>query len=209
MKKTGKRSVVKLLDFWVKFCWAGALVFLCLLLPAFLVFHFLGTPATMINLPVHLNAAGIINTVDLAMEQGALLFTDFKTSYIPASVDDGFNYRLFLMVLLQSSIAALILYRLTLLKRITNNLMKDQPFAEENGLNLKKISWLVMAGTPVSYIYHWLAAWYFTNHTEMPFEVYFHRGFNPDYIIAGLVLLVVAEIFNQAAKIYEEQKFTV
>lgn len=97
-----------------------------------------------------------------------------------------------------------------LLRRVFDSLARRQPFVVENARRLKLIAFLLMVSPLLSFIKDILGDWFvrsyfLNNHSAFVLKT----DFNLMMLLAGLVLLVVAEIFNLGAKIKEEQELTI
>lgn len=103
----------------------------------------------------------------------------------------------------------IILYGLSLLKRILRSLRREQPWDQQNYTNLKTIGYLMLLAIPYKYGIGWLS--YITiQQIKLPEKasllwppVHWEIG------LAALAIILVAYIFKEGTRLYEEQKLTV
>ncbi|HEX6982312.1 MAG TPA: DUF2975 domain-containing protein [Balneolaceae bacterium] len=139
-----------------------------------------------------------------------MLFIDFvSTSYLPAIFQEGLNWPVSIITLAQMAGLGFILYGLSQLKKVLRNLWREKPFADENHSHLKVIAVMIMLISPLLYGYHWLSYWYFETYVDAQSLEAAYPNFDISYLIMGLIVLVIAEIFRQATEIHKEQKLTV
>lgn len=104
---------------------------------------------------------------------------------------------------------ALSLYGLTLLRRILRSLRRQDPWTDQNSTNLKTIGYLMLLAVPYQYAIGWLS--YLTvQQVQLPESVsLFWPPFPWEIGLAGLAVILVAYIFEECTRLYEEQKLTV
>ncbi|TYP93472.1 Protein of unknown function (DUF2975) [Fodinibius salinus] len=103
----------------------------------------------------------------------------------------------------------IILYGLTLLKRILQSLQREQPWSKQNSKNLRIIGYLMVLAVPYKYGIGWLS--YLTiQQVQLPENIsLFWPPIAWELGLAGLAVLLVAYIFEEGTRLYEEQKLTV
>ncbi len=210
MKIFGRWSVTSFINFIVQLAWAGVVVFLGLQV-VFVALQFWGFSFSPIGLPISFEEKLLPRDLSLGASESLITFIEpLRTSYHPALIADGFQWNFMSIRVTQIAGLGLLLYGLSQLKVILRNLMAEKPFAETNAVRLRIIAILVMLATPFLYGYQWLSYWFFTSNIDTPQNLQaVAPTFDIIYIILGLIILVLAEIFRQASEIYEEQKLTV
>ncbi len=209
MKILGRWSVTSFINFIVQLAWAGVLVILCLQ-TLFIAFQFWGFSFSPIDLPIYFSPDLLPKDLSIGDSESMILFTQpLQTSYHPALFADGFQWDFIVIRIIQVGGLGVLLYGLSQLKGIMHNLMRENPFVAENENRLRIIAILVMLATPFLYGYQWLSYYFFTTHVDTQNLQAVTPTFDIIYIILGLVILILAEIFSQATKIHEEQKLTV
>lgn len=206
MKILGTWSITSFINFCVQLMWAGVLVALCLM-PLALIFQFFGLSMVLIPLPVNLEITAEI------MKQGQQLavFPDaMSTTYYPALLEEeSLNWAMILLNVFQMMGLGFILYGISQLKDVLRNLIREKPFADNNHSKLRSIAIMIMLMSPLFYAYQWLSYWVFKSYIQTESLQAAYPGFDLSYIIMGLIVLVIAEIFRQATEIHKEQKLTV
>lgn len=210
MRILGRWSVSSFINFIVQLAWAGVLVILCLQ-TLFIAFQFWGFSFSPIDLPIYFSADLLPKDLTVGSEESFILFSEsLQTTYHPALFADGFQWDFIVIRIAQVGGLGIILYGLSQLKGIMRNLMREKPFVVENEKRLRIIAILIMLITPFLYGYQWLSYWFFTSHVDTPQNLQaVAPTFDIIYIILGLIILILAEIFRQATRIHEEQKLTV
>ena len=210
MNILGKWSVTSFINFVVQLAWAGVVVILCLHI-LLIVFQFFGLSIVLIDLPIHISAEVLPEKLSMKTQQSLVIFTDtLRASYHPALFENGGRWAIAAITLIQAAGLGILLYGLSQLKAILRNLLIEKPFAAENEKRLRIIAILAMLITPLMYGYEWLSHWFFTSYVDVPQNLQaLSPTFDISYIVIGLVILVLAEIFRQATQIHEEQKLTV
>lgn len=111
--------------------------------------------------------------------------------------------------LIHVSLIALALYALTVLKRPLNALVLEKVFEPENGVELRKAAVIFLLAAPLKFGYEYISMLHFRHVLDTGDITAVLPPFDFTLLIAGLICYVVAEIVNQAAILYEEQKLTV
>jgi hypothetical protein len=206
----GRWSVTSFINFIVQLAWAGVVVLLGLQV-IFIALQFWGLSFSPIGLPINLEETMLPRNLSLNGTESIVTFIEpLRTSYHPALLTDGFQWDFIAIRVTQIAGLGIILYGLSQLKGILRNLVREKPFAADNERRLKTIAILVMLATPFLYGYQWLSFWFFTSHINTPQNIQaVAPTFDIIYIILGLVILILAEIFRQATQIHEEQKLTI
>ncbi len=210
MNILGKWSVTSFINFMVQLAWAGVVVILCLHI-LLIVFQFFGLSIVLIDLPIQISPEVLPEKLSMKTRDSLIIFTDsMQASYHPALFENGSRWAIAIITLIQATGLGIIVYGLSQLKAILRNLMIENPFASDNEKRLRIIAILVMLITPFLYGYEWLSYWFFTSYVDVPQNLQtISPTFDIIYVVIGLVILVLAEIFRQATQIHEEQKLTV
>jgi hypothetical protein len=210
MNIIGKWSVTSFINFVVQLAWAGVMVILCLHI-LLIAFQFFGLSILLIDLPIQISADVLSEKLSMKTKESLIIFTDsMRASYHPALFENGGRWAIAIITLIQAAGLGILLYGLSNLKAILQDLMIEKPFASENEKRLRIIAILVMLITPLLYGYEWLSHWFFTSYVDVPQNLQtLPPTFDISYVVIGLVILLLAEIFRQATQIHEEQKLTV
>jgi hypothetical protein len=103
----------------------------------------------------------------------------------------------------------IILYGLTLLKRILQSLRREDPWDDGNSKNLKIIGYLMVLAVPYKYAIGWLS-YLVIQQAQLPESVsLLWPPIALEIGLAGLAVILVAYIFEEGTRLYEEQKLTV
>ena len=103
----------------------------------------------------------------------------------------------------------IILYGLTLLKRILRSIRREKPWSKQNSKNLRIIGYLMVLAVPYKYSIGWLS-YLIIQQVKLPESI--SLLWPPvawELGLAGLAVLLVAYIFEEGTRLYEEQKLTV
>jgi hypothetical protein len=210
MNILGRWSVTSFINFVVQLAWAGVLVILGLHILV-MVLQFFGLSFVLIDLPIQISAEVLPEKLSMKTSESLIIFADsMQTSYHPALFENGGRWAIAVITLIQAAGLGILLYGLSQLKAILRNLMIEKPFASDNEKRLRIIAILVMLITPLLYGYQWLSHWFFTSYVDVPQNLQtLSPTFDVSYVVIGLVILILAEIFRQATQIHQGQKLTV
>lgn len=210
MNILGRWSITSFINFIVQLAWAGVLVLLFMQI-LFVGFQFWGLSFSPISLPISFSTDLLPQNLSLGSEESMIIFLEsLQTSYQPALFTDGLRWDFIIIRIAQIIAFGIILYGLSQLKAVMRNLMREKPFASENGSRLRIIAILIMLATPFLYGYHWLSYQFFIANVDTPQHLQaVAPRFDISYIVMGLILLILSEIFRQATEIHQEQKLTV
>jgi hypothetical protein len=106
-------------------------------------------------------------------------------------------------------ISALFLFGFNQLRQVLKATVYDAIFTSENISRLKKLAFIVMAFEPLKWIYYIV---FVSQAGSFSADYSFEIGvltFQIGYILTGLLLYVLATIFEEGYRMYEELKLTV
>ena len=114
------------------------------------------------------------------------------------------------MMLMPAVLLAGFIWILFLLRRFLRNVRKGSPFAPDNPCHLKTIGWLVTIGGPVFGLFEFIYAKAYINLVDLPGATLTPvTDVHPFVIIAGLIIVVVASVYDAAVKIKSEADLTI
>jgi hypothetical protein len=130
----------------------------------------------------------------------------FRTIYVDGSEAPGQGYAL----LIPLALAVGLLWVITQLRRFIGTVKRGTPFTPENPRTLRRIGYAVFAAGPVvgllSYIYG-SAYQHLVDFPDAVVKVPFDA--HPFVMFLGLVILVIAQVFDYGVKLQAEQDLTV
>jgi hypothetical protein len=105
---------------------------------------------------------------------------------------------------------AVVLFILYQLRKIFANLVKEEPFVEENVLRVRKIGMIVLLGAVIQSIVEYLIGCFVMRHIMIQ-GIQLVPEFELDVpsFLAGLAVLVLAEVLRQGTEIKEDQNLTI
>jgi hypothetical protein len=208
MKIFGSWSVISFLRLTAQFIWAVLLATLIIQgLMLGLMLYSGGVLGS--SFPVHINYSGLWTTFIELTESDSVVLSAKSLPMDYAPIGAGIPLMLSLG-LFQLGLSCLALYGFSILKRVLDAMYRSDSFTVQNGSDIRIIGILLLIAAPVRFLYEWAAGLAFNAHvatesvtaTVLP-------PFDFTLLFAGLICFVLAEIFNQASIIYEEQKLTV
>lgn len=120
------------------------------------------------------------------------------------------------MVAAASSFLALFLWTIHLFRQILKTVKAGDPFNELNPKRIRTIGWIHLIGGPLAGLSFYIQGWLIRSHfgsfwktieknygAEVRFDLF------EEFILLGIILLVVAQIFDFAMKLKREQELTV
>ncbi|HYG40243.1 MAG TPA: DUF2975 domain-containing protein [Cytophagales bacterium] len=208
MKTIGKRSIASILKFIINFAWYFQWAILAFV--------------TVILIVVFINKDYVDHDVMVKISKPITSFTvtaknpDYaEPTLIVESAKLNFKNKVDAVLIMESFLflSLIFFFSLTityLVKKIFNTLTENTPFVPENAKRLKQIGFLIILYAPLKIAYdlvsHSKATMNFLiDNAPIGTEFNFHF----ETIIAGLVILVIAEIFRIGTHLKEEQDLTV
>ncbi len=129
-------------------------------------------------------------------------------SYLKVHADglSGLPY----MMLMPMLLLAGLLYVLFLLRRLLGNVRRNLPFARENPRILNRVGWLVAVAGPVYGILQYIYGKTYIGTIRIPdASLAPAKDIHAFVILAGLIIVVIAQVYDQAVKIKEEADLTI
>lgn len=105
---------------------------------------------------------------------------------------------------------AMVLFILYQLRKIFVNLVKEEPFVKENVLRVRKIGMIVLVGAVIQSIMEYLIGFFVMKHIVIQgIQLVPEFELNVPSFLAGLAVLVLAEVLKQGTEIKEDQNLTI
>lgn len=210
MRAESKGSVISFINFWVQLAWAGYLVFGVIILAQVTLQVFGVWPfSPPIQLSTSLQTGLLSSNPDLGLHSAKLALTGLKANLIPGLVTYSATPAYFALVIARLTVIVLLLYGLGRLKILLKNLKNEEPFSLENVTQLRLIAYLVLLITPLQLAYQAISYWYLSTFKELTSAIEWSWQADYKYLLIGLGIYVISEVFKQGHQIYEEQKLTV
>jgi len=203
-------SIAGFLLFWAQFAWAIYLLTFVLYSITFLLgilFDF--EVFTPFDLPARFE---IQDFTELVTNSGTTdIFespiVEINVSTIGTDIQQTWTNSLASVMVL--GLNGIILYGLTLLKRILQSLQREQPWNKQNSKDLRIIGYLMVLAVPYKYAIGWLS-YLSIQQVQLPESIsLLWPPIAWELGLAGLAVLLVAYIFEEGTRLYEEQKLTV
>ena len=122
---------------------------------------------------------------------------------------DNAFWKVLVCIFLPALIAAW-LWGLKQLRLFFLSVKKGNPFDSENPKRLRKIAYLLMAGGPAAGIGLMIQSGFILDELSVPIgEVNLSVDLFLEYVVGGLIILVIAEVFDAAVRMKKEQDLTV
>lgn len=132
---------------------------------------------------------------------------EISASTIGTELHNKWTYTLANLMII--GLDGIILYGLTLLRRILRSIRREDPWSEENFSDLKKIGYMMLLALPYKYGIGWLS---YITIQDLQFPENISLLWPPiawELGLTGLAVLLVAYIFEEGTRLYEEQKLTI
>lgn len=139
-------------------------------------------------------------TISENVSSSAIITGNSKEAWRPAL---GF----FLITVFKHIILIAILF---LLSKILKTVIDNEPFAEKNSTYLFAIGWVLLLTPSVFFLFNYFAQSYFA---KIPFpegaRIISLDIIDPNFLFAGIFMMVLGYVFREGNQLYEEQKLTV
>jgi hypothetical protein len=193
VKYTGKKSAASFLTVLLGLAWYAGIA-LGLFFIGLQIYFYIG------------NAQWPGESMMLQIETTGMIFRFTEGFQFP--VGDSLLVYQFTFVLPLIVIGLFIIYHL---KKILASLAGEEPFSVENGSRIRYIGWGVIAASFIKAILSFLLGIYFSRVIVLPgLEVSANlRLIDFGGILAGLLILILAEVFRHGAVLQEDQNLTV
>lgn len=212
MKALGEYSLASFIKFIISAAWYIQLFFLLLLTVGLSIKFFYNDTAEAIpqTLEVVLSPG---RSESIRVEAAAQGITDAKLMLGVGKLT--FNHQgskqIIAFVMISMWIGFAISLSITyLLRNFFRSLSQNSPFAIENARRLRLIAVLIMLTPLVDFINDMIVTWFVQRNFMLDgADISAHVDFDLKAVFAGLVLLIIAEIFRIGAQMKEEQELTV
>lgn len=202
-------SIAGFLLFLTQFAWSIYLIAIVIYSILFLFDIFLSSAMGFHELPIRIHIQDfsevLANNEPETIFQSSILETN--ASLLGTELKSTWSY--YLASVMTIGLYGITLYGLTLLKRILRSLRRKQPWDKKNSRNLRIIGYLMLLAVPYKYGIGWLS-FLTIQHIQLPEKV--SLLWPPvawEIGLAGLTIILVAYIFKEGTRLYEEQKLTV
>jgi hypothetical protein len=209
MKVMGRGSVSSFLAGMINIGWYGAMVLLALSICLLALAPWVDPPRIEVSLelpvafrveaePRHLSASPSgVEHVHLEKARGSLVFSPQSRLVAEAAV--------LLIVLL-----ALVMWVLGQLRAVFRTLRAGKPFVAANATRIRRIAYAVILGEFLRSAFVYLGTHYAMTHFLIQgLRLETRWDLSIGAIIAGLIILVIAEVFREGTRLDEEQSLTV
>jgi len=188
----------------INFLWYLSIVVVCVLILA-MTYSFWNPEAIDLQVTIPIDPSQVSMQHDMSFLEIEEVTGNLELSYL-IETKMGFYIGWCLYIL---GISSLFLYGFNQLRQVLKNTVYDAIFTSENIARLKKLAFIVMAFDPLKWIYYIV----FVNQAGSFSAGYrFEIGvisFQIGYILTGLLLYVLASIFEKGFQMYQELKLTV
>jgi hypothetical protein len=97
-----------------------------------------------------------------------------------------------------------------LLRKLFQSLARDNPFVSENARRLRQIAILIILTSPLSFAQDAFENWYLQQNFLLEGSaIRSHLVIDVKTVLAGLILLIISEIFRMGSQLKAEQDLTV
>lgn len=208
MKIFGNRSVIAFLRFCAQLMWAFLLIYIIGQVAMLVLFLYSGGGVGS-SFPVYLDSSSLTSEIRELIANDAAIVSS-KGSIPMEFIPLGANLLAgTLLGLFQIGLTGLGLYGFTVLKRVLDAMHQTDTFTPVNGLDVRRVGVLLLIAAPLKFLFEWTSGAFYSSHVVSETITSAIPPFDFTLLFAGLTCFVVAEILNQAAVMYEEQKLTV
>ncbi len=208
MKIFGSWSIISFLRITAQLIWAALIVTIAMHFLLFGIFIYSGGEIGAM-FSVYLDSSFLVNHLkEVLAEEHAFLFSagSVEMSFTPLR---GELLSGSVLLLIQIGIFGLALYGFSVLKRVLNTMHKTDTFTAQNGSDIRIVGILLVIAAPILFLFEWGVKLYYESHMMTEEIMVNLPPFDFTLFFAGLICFVLAEIFNQASIMHEEQKLTV
>lgn len=204
MDSLGKNSTAYISYLIINFLWYLSTVVVSILLLV-IIYSFWNPEAIDLNASVPIDPSQVTMQNEIPFLEIDEVSGSLELSHLIES-NKGFYIGWCLYIL---GISALFLFGFNQLRQVLKATVYDAIFTSENISRLKKLAFIVMAFDPLKWIYYVVfvsQAGSFT--ADFRFEIGV-LTFQIGFLLTGLLLYVLASIFEEGYRMYEELKLTV
>jgi hypothetical protein len=202
-KTLERRGLAKGLKVWLDFLFYLTLLAAFLVIVLWPILSVFGEAEYLITVPVAVSEGGLLppDVID------GLRFRDARGK-LSFSLPGFFSNAVFWH--LSVVLGAAGIYGLALLRKILRNVAQGFPFHPDNPRRLNHLGWIIVATSLLATVSQFLfGRWALSrlDGLDLPFSPTY-QGYG-DWILCGLLILVLASIWKQAVQIAEDQSLTV
>jgi len=169
------------------------------------------TAVSIFKLDMTVHLQGLNNYYEFYGQQYPLMHNQVATlEFTPLGYPMENKWLYYLAYSMQMGLYGAIFYGLTLVKNILSSLKNKNPWNKENSSNLTIVGYLLIIALPYMYTIDWLA-YLIAQELNLPSKINLLPPISPKWelALAGFIVLLVAHLFKEGTRIYEEQKLTV
>lgn len=204
MDSLGKNSTAYISYLVINFLWYFAIAVVSILLLV-MIYSFWNPGAIDLNVTVPIDPSQVTMQNELPFLEIDEVQGNLDLSYlIEANREFYLGWCLYIL-----GISVLFLYGFNQLRQILRATVYDAIFTADNISRLKKLAFIVMAFDPLKWIYYII---FVSQAGSFSAGFSFEIGtlsFQIGYILTGLLLYVLATIFEKGYRMYEELKLTI
>lgn len=204
MDSLGKNSTAYISYLIINFIWYLS-IFTVSILFLFMVYSFWNPEAIDLNVSIPIDPSLVSMQNEVPFLEIDEVNGNLELSYL-IETKTGFFLGWCLYIL---GISALFLYGFNQLRQLLKTAVYDAIFTSENVTRLKKLAFVMMAFDPLKWIYYTA---FVSQAGSFSAAFSFEVGvisFQIGYILTGLLLYVLATVFEKGFKMYQELKLTV
>jgi len=202
-------SIAGFLLFWAQLGWA--IYFISILFGSifFLIEIFIGGSTGLHELIARIRVDQFSDLIVNSDAEGIFQKSIFETTIDTMNAELKNMWPYYLASAMTIGLDALVLYGLSLLKSILETLKLEKPWKDRNSKNLKTIGYLILLAVPYKYSIGWLT-YLIVDQIQLPERIsLLWPPIAWELGLAGLAVILVAYIFEEGTRLYEEQKLTV
>lgn len=202
-------DIAGFLLFITDFSWAIYLISFVIYSIIFLLDLFLSGSSGFYDFPVRIHVEDFAEVIANSEEENIFQNSTFDTSFNTSSIEIKNKWSYYLVSAMSVGLYGVALYGLTLLSRILQSLRKEQPWNKQNSKDLRIIGYLMVLAVPYKYGIGWLS-YLMIQQIQLPESVsLLWPPIAWEIGLAGLAVILVAYIFEEGTRLYQEQKLTV
>ncbi|MBU8933280.1 MAG: DUF2975 domain-containing protein [candidate division Zixibacteria bacterium] len=139
-------------------------------------------------------------------DRGSLPVAGFSNVRVRTEKMPGLQYMMLMPIILLAGFQWIVL----MLRKFLQNVRDKSPFVPENSLLLNRIGWLVVVGGPVYGMFNHIYAKVYINLLDIPgSSIEPMQNAGGITILAGLIIVVIAQVYDAAVKMKADADLTI
>ncbi len=206
MKSLGNKSLSNILSIILNILWWMEWIGSGILITVILITSFLGKNISL-NFPLTFSSVTFKTLPSISKEvPNGVLNVMNGNFYVPVTN----NWQNILLFLVGSIVMCTVLIVITYqLKKIFSSLRNNQPFDELNVLRIRNIGIVLIGFSLLQFLANIIVTRYSMYHFTWDKELSLTYTFNASYLVTGVLLIIVAEIFKEGVSLKEETNLTI